>query len=70
VFQDLGIYPSYQNKTPLGCIALTLLLGLSTLFLSQVALSRLYMRAFTLSYYILFCSVRMSSLGGLLFSEE
>jgi hypothetical protein len=53
----------------INILSLTLLPALGTLFHLQVALPRLYMRAFALSDCILFCLVWLLSLGGLLFSE-
>lgn len=41
--------------------------ALGTLFLCLVALSSLAVRAFALSYGILFCDAWLLSLGGLLF---
>jgi hypothetical protein len=45
-----------------------LLLELFTFY--YIPLSNLNIKTFTLSYCILFCCIWLSSLGGLLFSEE
>lgn len=51
-------------------VSLILLPALGTLLSYYVALPGLDMRTFPLSYCILFCLVCLSSLGGLLLSEE
>lgn len=51
-------------------ISLTLLPSLGPFSSYFTALSSLIMRAFALSYCILLCPVRLSSLGGLFFSGE
>lgn len=51
-------------------ISLTLLSALETLFSCWVVLFSINRRTFAVSYFSLFCSIWLLSLGGLLFSEE